>query len=66
MISHYPNLLGIGIDEGAAIEVHNDQFEVIGAGNVDIFDAHSPSGKKIQTLMLGEKFDLQKRMRYQR
>jgi cyanophycinase len=62
VVAHYPELLGIGIDENTAIVVHDDQFEVIGDGHVDIFDARSPSGKKLVTLSRGQKFDLRKRM----
>jgi cyanophycinase len=61
VIAHYPDLLGIGLDEGAGAIVHNDQLEVIGAGHVAIFDAHNPSRNKIQTLSVGQKFDLKKR-----
>ena len=39
IISTYPELLGIGIDENTAIVVHGDTFEVIGAGYVAIYDA---------------------------
>jgi cyanophycinase len=62
VIAHHPELLGIGIDELTAIIVHEDQFEVIGDGHVDIFDAKSPPGKKIVTLSSGQKFDLEKRL----
>lgn len=61
VIAHHPELLAIGIDELTAIIVHEDQFEVIGDGHVDIFDAKSTSGKKIVTLSPGQKFDLEKR-----
>ena len=61
VIAHYPELLGIGIDERTAIIVHNDQFEVMGAGHVEVFDAKSPAGKKAISLFPGQRFDLKKR-----
>ena len=62
VIAHHPELLGIGIDEGTAIILHEDQFEVIGDGHVTIFFGDSKSGKKIVTLSPGQKFDLAKRV----
>jgi cyanophycinase len=38
VIELHPELLGIGIDEGAAIVVHGDSFQVIGNGQVAIYD----------------------------
>jgi len=38
IISKKPKLLGIGIDENTALVVEGDEFEVIGAGYVAIFD----------------------------
>jgi cyanophycinase len=62
IVAHYPELLGIGIDEGTAIMVHDDQFEVVGDGHVGIFEAKSRSGTKFVTLSRGRKFDLRRRM----
>jgi cyanophycinase len=65
-----PDLLGIGIDESTAIEVHQNQFEVLGASYVAIYDskqfaadAKNPSGDSKNNgpfyyLKKGEKFDL--------
>ena len=61
VIAHYPELLGIGIDERTFIIVHNDQFEVMGAGHIEVFDAKTPSGKKGISLFPGQRFDLKKR-----
>ena len=61
VVAHYPELLGIGIDENTAIVVHDDQFEVMGAGKVVIFDGKTQSKKKVLTLSPGQKFDLKKR-----
>ena len=36
--SRYPELLGIGIDEGTAIIVRGNEFTVVGSGYVAIYD----------------------------
>jgi len=38
ILDRYPHLLGIGIDEGTAIEVSRNEFHVLGAGYVAIYD----------------------------
>ncbi len=43
VIEKHPELLGLGIDEGAAIVVHGDSFEVIG-GQVAIYDGKEHDG----------------------
>jgi len=43
VIEKHPELLGLGIDEGAAIVVHGDSFEVIG-GQVAIYDGKVHDG----------------------
>jgi cyanophycinase len=55
VIAAHPGLLGIGIDEGAAIVVHGDSFEVMG-GKVLIHD-----GKPYYLLLPGTKFNLRTR-----
>ena len=62
VVAHYPQLLGIGIDEGTAIVVHDDRFEVTGDGHVGVFDAQSPSRKKVLMLSRGQRFDLRRRV----
>jgi cyanophycinase len=62
VVARYPEILGVGIDEGAAIVVHNDQFEVIGDGRVGIFESNNRAGKKYLTLSKGQKFDLRRRV----
>jgi len=64
VIERHPDLLGIGIDEGTAIVVQGDRFEVIGKSKVFIHDAkYQPGqdGKRWYTLSAGDKFDLRKR-----
>ena len=53
----HPELLGIGIDEGAWIEVHGDSFTVF-EGQVAIYDAIRYGLDSLQFLSHGEKFDL--------
>ena len=38
ILDRYPHLLGVGIDEGTAIEVSGNEFHVLGAGYVAIYD----------------------------
>ncbi len=70
-----PDLLGIGIDESTAIQVHEDgTFEVVGENSVMIFDAKkakniqtdernnfSASNIKMHLLIDGQSFDMNKR-----
>ncbi len=58
-----PELLGIGLDEGTAIVVSNNQFEVMGDSYVAIYD-HSlsiDSGGHFYFLSEGDRFDLDTR-----
>lgn len=61
VVGRYPQLIAIGIDENTTIIFHNDQFEVIGDGNVDVVDREGVARKKHVTLTKGQKFDLTKR-----
>ncbi len=63
MIEAHPELLGLGIDEGTAIVVKGDRFEIIGRGVVGIYDNKDHDGKKYYFLATGEKFDLKTRRR---
>ena len=76
-VAHYPQDLGIGIDENTAIIVKKDEFEVIGEGAVTIMDGSemsftnaadvqsggslSLSGVKTHVLSEGYKFNLTER-----
>ncbi len=74
ILKHRPELLGIGIDENTAIIVENDQFEVMGASYVLIYDQSfwSREGSNLKTLPPkdklfyflrdGDKYDLKKRV----
>jgi cyanophycinase len=72
VISRYPGLLGIGLDENTAIVVKGNEFEVIGQSYVAIFDyklwQENPAGKrKLQNgakfffLRKGDKYNLKTR-----
>ncbi|HEY8562467.1 MAG TPA: cyanophycinase [Pyrinomonadaceae bacterium] len=76
-IAHYPQDLGIGIDERTAIVIHRNEFKVLGEGVVTIMDGSQmrhnnlPYRKDDQTVGLfgvdihvlpaGYKYDLKKR-----
>lgn len=60
VIDKHPHLLGIGIDESTAIVVRGDQFEVIGASKVAIYDAAN-SQKEAVFLDPGDRFAIDTR-----
>src|SRR5262249_11932968 len=57
------NLLGLGLDEPAAIVVRGDRFQVVGRGVVGIYDGRDHDGKPYYFLAPGELFDLHLRKR---
>jgi cyanophycinase len=63
IIEARPELLGIGIDENTAIVVQGDEFEVMGAGYVAIYDAGSQidTGGSFYFLSPGDRFNLNTR-----
>jgi aminobenzoyl-glutamate utilization protein B len=63
VINKRPELLGLGIDESAAIVVRGDRFEVIGRSVVGIYDGTDHNGKRYYFLVPGEQFDLRTRKR---
>ena len=54
----YPHLLGIGLDEKAALVVTGDRFEVIGEGRAAIYDNKKHGGNWYYWLKPGDRFDL--------
>ncbi|HEY2390273.1 MAG TPA: cyanophycinase [Candidatus Angelobacter sp.] len=60
VISKHPTLLGIGIDQSAAIVVHGDSFFVVG-GQVVIHDGRYHDGTPYYFLSSGQAFDLARR-----
>ena len=63
VIAANPGLLGIGLDEPAAIVVKGDRFRVIGETGVAIYDGKDHNGKRYDFLKSGEQFDLRERRR---
>ena len=63
VIDKKPELLGLGIDEPAAVVVQGDRMEVIGRSVVGIYDGKDHDGKKYYFLAPGEQFDLRSRKR---
>jgi len=66
VIDKKPELLGIGLDERAAIVVRGDRMEVIGQTVVGIYDGKEHDGKRYYFLAPGEQFDLRSRKRVMR
>ena len=60
VISSHPDLLGIGIDQAAAIVVHGDSFFVVG-GQVAVHDGKQHDGAAYYFLSSGQAFDLKNR-----
>jgi cyanophycin synthetase len=76
-VAHYPQDLGLGIDENTALVVTDSQFEVIGENSVTVADGGgityttlpdieqnqslSLHGVKVHVLAAGQRFDLSKR-----
>jgi len=56
VISTHPDLLGIGIDQDAAILVHGDSFFVVG-GRVLIHDGREHNGAPYLSLLSGQAFN---------
>jgi cyanophycinase len=61
VLDAYPELLGIGIDEKAALVVSGDRFEVIGDSRVAIYDNVKHGGNWYYWLTPGTVFDLRSR-----
>ena len=69
VIEKYPDLLGIGLDEATGIVVQGNQFTVVGASYVAVYDANlwkeregAPSQKgRFLLLSRGERYDLKER-----
>jgi cyanophycinase len=54
----HPEVLGIGIDDDAALVVRGNAFEVIGGGRVAIYDNERRDGAWYYWLAPGDRFDL--------
>ena len=66
VVAKHPDVLGIGLDEGTAIIVQGQQFEIVGASKIAIHDgrtvkgAQERNGKKYYFMGPGERYDLTK------
>jgi len=58
VVDAHPDILGIGINDDAALVVRKNAFEVIGAGRVAIYDNVRRGGSWYYWLKPGEQFDL--------
>ena len=58
VVDAHPDLLGIGIDDDAALIVKGDTFEVIGTGRVAIYDNVRRDVAWYYWLKAGDRFDL--------
>jgi len=61
VVDAYPRLLGIGLDEKAALVVQGDQAEVFGEGRVAIYDNQKHGSNWYYWLKPGDRFDLRLR-----
>jgi cyanophycinase len=61
VVDAHPELLGIGLDDDAALVVQQDRFEVIGTGRVAIYDNVRRDGAWYYWLGPGDRFDLRSR-----
>ncbi|MCH8275268.1 MAG: Type 1 glutamine amidotransferase-like domain-containing protein [Armatimonadetes bacterium] len=64
LVNTYPQLLGIGIDEGTAIVVQGSVAEVVGRNSVHFYDRRKPvpeEGPDYEALQHGMKYDLKLR-----
>jgi cyanophycinase len=61
VIQMHPELLGLGIDEGAALVVHGDSAAVIG-GQVAVYDGKQHNGAAYYFLSPGQVFNLRERI----
>jgi len=59
VVDAHPEILGIGIDEDAAVVVRGNRFEVIGAGRVAIYDNQRREESWYYWLKPGDHFDLE-------
>ena len=64
LVNRYPQLLGIGIDEGTAIIVNKSEAKVVGKGKVHFYDrtqAVIPGEDDFTALTTGNVYDLSQR-----
>jgi cyanophycinase len=57
-VSIYPNRIGVGLSEDTAIVIKNDNFRVIGSGNVTVFNSSNIEDSEFNVLSSGDKFSI--------
>jgi cyanophycinase len=57
-VAHYPQDLGLGLDEDTAIVVNGDEFEVVGSGAVTVIDAGGITHTNLHDIKEGEGLEL--------
>jgi cyanophycinase len=63
LVIAHPRLLGVGIDEGAALLVRGDRHAEAVGGSVMAVDGHHQGELRVYVMNPGETFDLEKRKR---
>ena len=63
VIAKKPELLGLGLDQPAAVVVRGDRMDVIGESVVAIYDGKDHDGKRYYFLACPQMFDLATRKR---
>jgi cyanophycinase len=60
VVRRYPYLLGLGLDEGTAVEIRANQARVLGAGRVYVYESADYSGLRPPYFYLlpGDRYDL--------
>jgi cyanophycinase len=69
LMNAYPQLLGIGIDEGTILVVKGSVFEVVGKSKVAVYDRKKPigaDGKDYEELTPGMRYDMKTRKRVEK
>ncbi len=68
LMARYPQLLGIGIDEGAAVHVHGEVMDMLGTTNVLVYDrTRPPTGPHdYEVLTPGSRFNLRTRQKIEK
>lgn len=61
VMTRYPQLLGIGLDEGTSIIVRGSVAEVVGKNRVTFYDRAQSSAAAPMVLTAGSRYDLKKR-----
>jgi cyanophycinase len=57
-VAHYPQTIGLGIDENTALVLRDDEFEVLGSGAVIVIDGGSMTHSNLSDLEHGDPLEL--------